>query len=97
MNTFKDMGVIEQGVAGKSFRMAGINSKNGFRLIKILPKNKQVPDWVKDRFPEAETVTEIDALIHDSTIDLVMVSANDDDHKNLVADILQTGKHVRVV
>ncbi len=91
------MGVIEQGVAGKSFRMAGINSKNGFRLIKILPKSRQVPGWVKDRFPEAETVTEISDLIHDATIDLVMVSANDDDHKNLVADILQTGKHVRVV
>lgn len=97
MNTFKDMGVIEQGVAGKTFRMAGINSKNGFRLIKILPKNQQIPGWVKDRFPEAETVTEIGDLIHDSAIDLVMVSANDDDHKNLVADILQTGKHVRVV
>ena len=97
METLKNIGVIEQGVAGKSFRMAGINSKNGFRLIKILPKNLQVPAWVKDYFPEATMATDINDLIHDAAIDLVMVSASDDQHKDLVADILQTGKHVRVV
>ena len=97
METFKNIGVIEQGVASKSFRMAGINSKNGFSLIKILPKNLQVPDWVKEYYPEATMAKDIDDLIHDSAIDLVMVSASDDEHKDLVADILQTGKHVRVV
>ena|SRR5688572_24030628 len=97
METFNDIGVIEKSVAGKSFRIAGINSKNGYRLIKILPQQKTMPEWVQTRFPEATMASTIEDLIHDSDIDLVMVSGNDEDHKDIVSNFLQTGKHVRVV
>ncbi len=98
METFKNnIGVIEKGVASKSFRIAGINSKNGYRLIKILPEHQLIPDWVQKNFPEAILATNIEELMQDSSIDLVMVSANDENHKDIVANFLQKGKHVRVV
>ena len=97
METFNNIGAIEKGVTGKSFRIAGINSKNGYRLIKILSQKKSMPDWVQTHFPEATVASDIEDLIHDSSIDLVMVSANDENHKDIVANFLQTGKHVRVV
>lgn len=97
METFNNIGVIEKSVAGKSLRIAGINSKNGYRLIKILPQKKTMPEWVQTHFPEATVASNIDDLIHDSSIDLVMVSADDENHKDIVANFLQTGKHVRVV
>lgn len=97
MDTFKNIGWLEQNITGKDFRVAGISQQNGYQLIKILSEDNLSYSRVKNRFPEAERVRDTDSIIHDPRIDLVFISALEEDDRDLVADILRSGKHVRMV
>lgn len=97
MDTFKNIGWLEQNITSKDFRVAGISQQNGYQLIKILSEDNLSYSRVKNRFPEAERVRDTESIIQDPRIDLVFISAQEEDDRDLVANILRSGKHVRVV
>lgn len=99
MNTFNTIEQIEQGISGKTVRFAGISNSNtsGYHLKKIYTGNANVPTWVKEQFPHTELVGDVQSIIDDSHIDLVLVAAPEDRNIDTLAEILKTGKHVRIV
>ena len=97
METFKNIGWLEQNISGKDFRIAGISQQNGYQLIKILSEDNLSYRRVKNRFPEAERVRDMESIIQDPRIDLVFISAHEADGQDMVADVLRSGKHVRMV
>lgn len=97
MEKVKNIGVIEESVAGKTFRLAGICKNEGYDLKKIFIGDNNSDSWVKQQFPRTEIVQDMQSIIHDAGIDLVIIPAHQREELNIVAEILQTGKNLRIV
>lgn len=87
---------IEEAVAGKSFRLAGINSSKGYDLRKLWVGTRQ-DTWVKQQFPGTEIVHDVHSIINDEEIDLVIMPTRQNEELKLVAQVLQKGKNLRIV
>ena len=88
---------IEDSVAGTSFAMAGISNNEGGDLKKIYI-DANIPDgWAKQQFPTAEIVRDVEALLTDEEIDLILIPQSQKENLTMVAEILHTGKSVRMV
>lgn len=97
-NSFNNLESLEQGMAGKTFRLAGISQLDGYEVRKIYTGETTVPsDWIKEQFPRAEVVEDRNAIINDHNIDLVLVADPENQDLDTVAQLLQTGKFVRMV
>ncbi len=55
------------------------------------------PEIARRHYPQSEIVQDKRAIMEDSTIDLIVISGAAKDDLDLVAEVLQTGKHVRLV
>lgn len=97
METVNNIRWIEGSIAGKTFVLAGISKSEKYHLKKIYIGNNISRTWVKEHFPATEIVSEMSSIIDDSGIDLVIIPAQQKDELNLVAEILQTGKNIRIV
>ena len=73
------------------FRTSATNKVESFSWKKIFLTG--VPASVKSH-PQAEVVERAEAILDDSDIDIVFVSAN---HLHFVKPIIETGKSVRVI
>lgn len=91
-----NMGRIEESMKGKSFSLAGISRVEGYNLKKVFVGDSS-DTWVKQLFPEAEIVNDVQSIIHDDQIDLVIMPTNQNEELKLVAQVLQTGKNIRIV
>jgi hypothetical protein len=94
MNKEKNIGLIEDGVSGKSFRLAGVSNNSG-NLKKIYIGENLPDNWVKQSFPDTEIVQDPASIIHDNDIDLVFIPEQQE--LDIVAEILNSGKNVRIV
>jgi predicted dehydrogenase len=97
MNNIKTAGVIECGVKGETYIKDRIGNNNGYFLKKIMIKDKSNAAITKAHYPAAELVEDIDAILHDDTIELVLVTAPAENDKDIISKVLLTGKHVRII
>ena len=91
-----NMGKIEGIVKSKSFRLAGISRLEGYHLTKIYVGDNS-DAWVRQSFPGTEIVDNVHSIIHDDNIDLVIMPNGQNEQLQLVAEVLQTGKNIRMV
>jgi scyllo-inositol 2-dehydrogenase (NADP+) len=74
-----------------------ISHAEGLLLQKISVNNKFDEAFARSYFPNVEIVSDSASVIHDEVIDLVLVSSAAANDTCLVAEVLQTGKHVRII
>jgi hypothetical protein len=91
-----NISLIENGEAGKAFRIAGINRKEN-DLKKIYIGHDVSDSWVKENFPSTEIVQDVNSIINDDDIDLIIIQESQKEELNIVAEILSTGKNLRIV
>jgi hypothetical protein len=93
------MEVIEDKLSSKQFGVAGIGNDHGYELKKIYLKDHENPTqaWVGELFPGAQIVRDIQEITSDNCIELVIVSASNSNDLSTLVEIIQTGKHVRVI
>ncbi len=68
-----------------------------YKLKKVLLKGIQTEETAKTIYPNAEVVSDLHEIIHDDSIELVLISAPANAHLELVSAALNAGKHVRVI
>ena len=96
METAIKIGKIEDIVKSKAFSLAGISRVEGYQLIKIyVGQNSDA--WVREMFPGTEIVNDVHSIIHDDNIDLVIMPTGQNEQLQLVAQVLKTGKNIRMV
>ena len=91
-----NMGRIEESMKGKSFSLAGISRVEGYNLRKVYVGDDS-GSWVKQLFPDAEIVQDVQSIINDEKIDLVIMPTKQSEELKLVAQVLETGKNIRIV
>ena len=97
MSNVKSAGVIECGMKDETSIKDRIGNTNGLLLKKILLKNKASVAATQSYYPQAELVTDSASIIQDDTIELVLVADPQEKDKDLIRQVLQTGKHVRII
>jgi predicted dehydrogenase len=96
MDKVINMGRIEESMKGKAFSLAGISRLEGYNLKKVYVGDDS-RSWVKEMFPEAEIVEDVQSIINDEKIDLVIMPTKQNEELQLVAKVLETGKNIRIV
>lgn len=96
MDTLTNVGLIECKTPTGDFKSSPFNDHNGFHLKKVMVQHTS-PEIARMHYPQAEVVQDKAAIINDATIELIVISGAAHQDMDLVAEVLQTGKHVRVV
>lgn len=96
MDKANNMSRIEAIVKGQPFKLAGISKNEGYHLRKIYVGNDS-DSWVNQLFPGTEVVNDVKSILHDEQIDLVIMPTMQNETLRLVAEVLQTGKNIRMV
>lgn len=96
METITNVGLIECKTPGEAFQTDSLGNRHGFHLKKVMAKNNS-PELTRLQYPQSEIVQDKRAIMEDSTIDLIVISGAAKSDLDLVAEVLQTGKHVRIV
>ncbi|HUQ66156.1 MAG TPA: hypothetical protein VM101_08380 [Flavitalea sp.] len=96
MKKIMNMGWIEESIKEKPFTIAGISRLEGYNVKKVFVGDDS-DTWVKQLFPAAEIVNDVHSIIHDEKIDLVIMPTHQSEELKLVAQVLQTGKNLRIV
>ena len=91
------VGLIGSKNPGKIKDAFRISRAEGFSMNKIFVANKYDEVFVQSAYPSAEIVNDPSSIIHDNMIDLVLVSAKQSNDTDMVARVLQAGKHVRII
>ena len=96
MSTTKNIGFIICG-AGQSFGPERMGDLKEYHLKKALMPGSFSQETFKSRFPQAEIVNDTRSIIHDHTIELVIVSSPAATDMDMVNEVLKAGKHVRIL
>jgi predicted dehydrogenase len=88
------IGSINPGKIKEAFRISHVE---GFCMKKIFVLNKYDEAFALLAYPDAEIVNDPSSIIQDKLIDLVLVSAKKPGDTDVVAEVLQAGKHVRII
>ena len=97
MNTYKNVGLIECKDHGPVTQMTESSRLNGYNIKKVYINNNISAQEVRSQYPEAEIVENTRAIIDDAFIDLVIVSSPADADMDIVGEVLEAGKYVRVI
>jgi scyllo-inositol 2-dehydrogenase (NADP+) len=81
------------GMSGRLFHAPFLQANPDFELIKILERSR---DDSRAQVPEAEIVRSYDAILQDTSIDLVIVNTPNALHYSMTKSALLAGKHVIV-
>lgn len=68
-----------------------------YNLKKVLLKGVHGHEAAKSFYPKAEIVHDMQSIIHDESIDLVLISSPSNEHFDFVSAALKAGKHVRIL
>jgi len=96
MNTYKNVGLIECNY-GPLPELGEASKLNGYNIKKIYTSNNLSEAEIKEQFPDAEIVDNTKSIIDDALIDLVIVSSPADKDMDIVGEVLEAGKYVRVI
>ncbi len=81
------------GMSGRVFHGPLLQSHPGFKITKILERNKEESSG---RHPGAELVRTYEAILEDADVELVVVNTPDYLHYEMAGMALKAGKHVVV-
>jgi len=85
--------LLAYGMSGEIFHAPLITAHPGFNLSKIMQRTK---DRVRQRYPEVASVRALEDILHDDTIELVVINTPHESHYELTAKVLEAGKHAIV-
>lgn len=97
MNSYKNVGLIECNQHGTVLEMSKSSELNGYNIKKIFINNQASPKQVSAKYPKAEIVDTAESIIKDVCIDLVIVSSPENSDMDIVSEVLEAGKYVRVI
>lgn len=95
MRQLTNVGLIECNNPEGHLRVDLIN-ENGFHLKKVMGTRTSA-EIIKQHYPQSEIVLHKESIMQDASIELVVISGPGRQDLDLVAEVLQSGKHVRVV
>ncbi|MCK5135035.1 MAG: Gfo/Idh/MocA family oxidoreductase [Bacteroidales bacterium] len=81
------------GMSGLVFHGPLLETHPGYKITKILERNRKDSDG---KHPESILVRNFDSILHDPDIELVVVNTPDHLHYEMVAKVINAGKHVVV-
>ncbi len=94
MRTVKNVGLIQYSDLATPYTVDSNNESNNFHIKKVLIKGRAA---AAGYYPEAEVVQDVQSIIHDGSIDLVILLSPDDEGMNTVTEALNAGKNVRIL
>lgn len=94
MSTVKNVGLIQYRDLATPYKLDSENGSNNFHIKKVLVKGNTSST---DNYPDAEVVQDTHSIIHDGSIDLVIVLSPDEEGMNTVTEALHAGKNVRIL
>ena len=93
----KNVSLINFGPVKSIYKISPVEKSEGYVLKKILLSGKSGGSVYNDHYPEAEFVEDIHSITEDHSIDLVMITGASDSNVELFAQILKSGKNLRIV
>lgn len=87
------VGVIGFGLAGRVFHAPLISSVDGFELAAVLERKS---DEAAKRYPGIRVYRELDAMLADSSLDLIVVASPSGTHFEIARRVIEAGKHLVV-
>lgn len=93
----KHIGLVAGNATGHPLELAVSNAVNGYQLKKIFIQGDLSESLAKTHYPQAEIVGNLHDIIHDESIDLVLVEAPQGADLGIVKEVLDAGKHVRIL
>jgi scyllo-inositol 2-dehydrogenase (NADP+) len=87
------VGILSYGMSGKVFHAPLLHVDPGFAIRKIMQRSS---NDALERYPYVEIVRNADDILHDPSIDLVLVNTPDHTHYDFASRALEAGKHVVV-
>src|SRR5258705_5640808 len=97
MKTTKNIGLIECNSQGEISTITSNNNPDGYIVKKIMAASEVSGGIALSQFPEAQLVDDIESIIHDSGIDLILVSNPKKADMNMVGEAVKAGKNVRII
>jgi scyllo-inositol 2-dehydrogenase (NADP+) len=91
-NTIKTA-LISYGMSGEVFHAPFIEAHDGFALSTVLQRKTKTAN---QRYPNVTVVSDWNAILQDTSIELVVVNTPNDTHAVYAAEALRAGKHVIV-
>ena len=85
------VGVIGYGLGGRVFHAPFVSAVPGLKLIAIM---QRTGDEAAKAYPTARIDRSLETVLHDKSIELVVVSTPNETHFVLAKRVLQAGKHV---
>lgn len=96
MNKPIRVALIGFGAAGQIYHAPILTCVDGLELCLIRASRPEQIALARSRYPQAEVVTDNDAVINNKNIDLIVVATPNDSHNPLAKAALLAGKHVVV-
>ncbi|MTI28816.1 oxidoreductase [Fulvivirga kasyanovii] len=90
------VGLIGYGMGGRVFHAPLIDHVKGLELVRIRETREENINIAKNRYPQAEIVSDALSIINDPEIDLVVLAVPNSAHYSLAHASLLAGKHVVV-
>lgn len=97
MQTNKNIGLIECSSNEGLSRITSSNNPDGYIVRKIMTNNKVAGDSALLQYPGVQLVDDINAIIHDTDIDLILVSKPRQEDLSIVGEAVNAGKNVRII
>lgn len=97
MDTFKNIGLIECGEPLSQFQLQETSTKKGYTLKKVLVRDNASLRTASRHYPQAEIVQDMNSIIHDNSIDLVVLTTPNAADLELIPEVIKSGKHIRII
>ncbi|MEO7961319.1 MAG: hypothetical protein ABIR19_07225 [Ginsengibacter sp.] len=97
METNKYIGLIECGSNAKITSAQWAKNINGYKVKKVMSLPGLGEEERFANFPEAKMVDNIGEFIHDSDIELILVSKPKNSDITMIGEAIQAGKSVRII
>ncbi|UIR56677.1 oxidoreductase [Sphingobacterium sp. SRCM116780] len=90
------VGLVGFGISGQVFHAPIMRSVPELELVKVTARKEEQKVILREKYPTAEAVDHIDAILEDDSIDLVVIATSNDMHYPFAKQALLAGKHVVV-
>ena len=97
MNKIKQIAVIECGDSSKLFQLSPVSQSQGYVVSKIYYQNEVPANLLNSNHPDAEVVTDKQAIIDDSLIDMVIVSSPSASEMDIVGEMIKANKATTIL
>ncbi len=97
MKTNKNIGLIECSSREGLSRITSQNNPDGYIVKKIKTTNKVAGENALVEYPGVQVVEDINSIIQDSDIDLILISQPKQADLDMVGEVVNAGKNVRII